>query len=57
MPKMQWSRKTETITRWLDSYNQRLVLEAPLKGFNRTLLKVKPNTKFWIALSDVELSD
>lgn len=43
--------------KYTHSYNQRQVLETPLKGFNRILLKVKRNTKFWIALSDVELSD
>ena len=37
------------------NYDKRIQLSAPLKGFDRTLLKVKANTRFWKILSNVAL--
>jgi len=37
------------------NYDKRIQLSTPLKGFDRTLLKVKANTRFWKILSDVDL--
>jgi hypothetical protein len=36
-------------------YDDRIRLCPPLTGFDRTLLRVKPNTAFWEILSHVEI--
>jgi len=36
-------------------YDDRIQLPTPLAGFDRTLLKVKPDTRFWRILSSVTL--
>ncbi|MEM3700081.1 MAG: hypothetical protein QXL57_04345 [Candidatus Bathyarchaeia archaeon] len=36
-------------------YDERIQLSPTLSGFNRTLLRVKANTKFWTILSNVNL--
>lgn len=37
------------------NYDNRIQLSTPLKGFDRTLLEVKANTRFWEILSNVDL--
>jgi hypothetical protein len=43
--------------RWdrAQDYDKRIKLSTPLTGFDRTLLKVKANTRFWKILSNVAL--
>lgn len=36
-------------------YDKRIRLPTPLRGFNRTLLRVRANTPFWEILSEVHL--
>lgn len=45
--KVIWDRAQE--------YDDRIRLPTPLRGFNRTLLRVRVNTPFWEILSDVHL--
>jgi hypothetical protein len=37
------------------NYDKRIQVPTPLRGFERTLLKVKPSTRFWEILSKVDL--
>lgn len=43
--------------KWIiaQNYDNRIQLSTPLKGFDRTLLRVKANTRFWKILSNVAL--
>jgi len=45
--KVLWDRAEE--------YDDRIRLHTPLRGFDRTLLRVRTNTRFWGTLSNVDL--
>jgi len=59
-PKLKVDRTFFDHTRQMDwvmalDYDRRIRLSEPLKGFNRTLLKIDPNHKYWKILANVEV--
>ena len=47
--------KIKWLPKYSKNYADRIMLDQRLSGFNRTLIKVEPGTRFWEILSEVDL--